>query len=287
MYWDISASSIRTKSDEQIRCWKNPRIKAIKNLIAVVGDKRIDQIVPDDMLEFHEWWFERLEIENLTANSANKDFSHIKTVLNFVNERKRFRLDLPISGYAFKEGDQSVRPPFSDEWIREKFIQSEALDGLNSEARAIFLGMINTGYRPSEGAALKAEHIVLDDPVPHIIIAPEMKREIKNRTSRRLIPLTGVSLEAFRAFPNGFPRYQSRRASLSALVNKYLRNNNLMESDDHVMYSLRHGFEDRMLRAGLDGRVRRDLMGHKLDRERYGEGGGLKFKHDLLQRIAL
>jgi integrase len=287
MYWDLSASSIRTKSDDQIRQWRNPRIKAIKNFIAVVGDKRIDQIVPDDMLEFHDWWFERLELEGLTANSANKDLSHIKTVLNFVNERKRFRLDLPLSGYSFKEGEQTERPPFSEEWIREKFIPEGALATLNPEARAIFLGMINTGYRPSEGASLKAEHIVLDGPVPHIIITPEARREIKNKSSRRMIPLTGVSLDAFRAFPRGFPRYQSSTASLSALVNKYLRNNNLMESADHVMYSLRHSFEDRMIRAGLDDRVRRDLFGHALDRERYGEGGGLKFKHDLLMRIAL
>jgi integrase len=69
-------------------------------------------------------------------------------------------------------------------------------------------------------------------------------------------------------------------------VNKFLRANGLMESKKHVMYSLRHSFEDRLLRAGVDERVRRDLMGHGLDRERYGQGGGLSFKAEMVQRIA-
>ncbi|MEP3848069.1 MAG: hypothetical protein ABJM43_22245 [Paracoccaceae bacterium] len=32
--------------------------------------------------------------------------------------------------------------------------------------------------------------------------------------------------------------------------------------------------------------VRRDLMGHSLNRERYGQDGGLAFKEEMLQRIA-
>ncbi|MEO9515208.1 MAG: integrase, partial [Paracoccaceae bacterium] len=107
-----------------------------------------------------------------------------------------------------------------------------------------------------------------------------------NKNSKRVIPLVGVSLEAMRAFPNGFPTYRESDATLSATVSKYLRANGLMESDKHVMYSLRHSFEDRLLRAGVDDRVRRDLMGHSLDRERYGQGGGLAFKAKMLQRIA-
>jgi hypothetical protein len=38
------------------------------------------------------------------------------------------------------------------DWIREKILAHDALAGLNAEARAIFLGMVNTGYRPGEGA---------------------------------------------------------------------------------------------------------------------------------------
>lgn len=44
------------------------------------------------------------------------------------------------------------------------------LSGLNTEARCIVLGMINTGYRPSEGAALLPAYVRLDQKVPHTLI---------------------------------------------------------------------------------------------------------------------
>ncbi len=96
---------------------------------------------------------------------------------------------------------------------------------------------------------------------------------MKTRNARRVIPLVGVSLDAFKACPKGFPKYRSSSASLSTTVNKFLRSNGLMETPDHSLYGLRHSFEDRLLAAGLDERIRRDLFGHALNRERYGKGG--------------
>ncbi|WP_366942749.1 hypothetical protein [uncultured Paracoccus sp.] len=48
------------------------------------------------------------------------------------------------------------RPPFSSGWIQDKLLAQGALDGLNEEARAILLAMVNTGGRPSEIANLTA-----------------------------------------------------------------------------------------------------------------------------------
>jgi hypothetical protein len=55
---------------------------------------------------------------------------------------------------------------------------------------------------------------------------------------RRVIALAGVSLEALRGFPDGFPRYRASPASLSAMVNTYLRENGLAETPAHTLYSL-------------------------------------------------
>ena len=185
----------------------------------------------------------------------------------------------------FKEGEANTRPPFSIKWLSEVLLAPGALDGLNAEARCIMLGMVNTGYRPSEGAMLTAAQIRLDAEVPHIKIEP-VGRTLKTSHSRRVIPLTGISLEAFRQFPNGFPRYADN-PTLSDTINKFLRENGLMESERHTLYSLRHSFEDRMLAAGVDERIRRDLMGHALKRERYGSGANLKHLQELLLKIAL
>ena len=69
--------------------------------------------------------------------------------------------------------------------------------------------------------------------------------------------------------PNAFPRFHDS-ANVSAAINKFLEENRLKETPRHKAYSLRHSFEDRMIDAKIDDRIRRDLFGHRLDRERYG-----------------
>lgn len=285
LYWGLARERTFGKSEDQLRRWKNPRLKAIGNFIRVIGDRPLDGITRDDMLDFRQWWLDRIESEGLTANSANKDLIHLGDVLKTVNTMKRLGLDLPLSELSFKEGEKRARPPFSVKWIRDKLLAPGALDGLNPEARGVLLGMVNTGYRPSEGAALTANTIRLDTDVPHISIEPE-GRQIKSHHARRVIPLTGVSLRAFQANPDGFPRYRNK-PGLSAVVNKFLRENGLMESPEHSMYSLRHAFEDRMLAAGVDDRIRRDLFGHRLTRERYGKGASLEHLAEVVGGFAL
>ncbi|PWL35271.1 DUF6538 domain-containing protein [Marivita sp. XM-24bin2] len=286
-YWALTPDRVRGKSADQKRRWENPRKKAVRNFIDVVGDRPVAALTRANFLDFRSWWLERIAEENLTPNSANKDLIHLADVLRSVDELKGLDLDLPLHKLTLKEGDKAERVPFSDSWVQEKLLADGALAGMNDEARAILVGMINTGYRPSEATGLTADRIRLDHEVPHLVIAADPTRQIKNRTSRREIPLTGISLEVFRAFPAGFPRYREKPASLSGTVNSYLRENGLMESDRHVMYSLRHSFEDRMLRGRIDERIRRELMGHALGRQKYGQGGGLSFKAGELARIAI
>lgn len=285
LFWTLAKDRTIGKSEDQIRRWKNPRIKAVNNLVSVIGDKPLATITGDDMLDFRQWWLEKLDAEGLTQNSANKDLTHIGDTLRTVVKMKRLGIVLPLTDLAFKGGEKRQRPPFSAEWIKTKLLASGALDGLNTEARCIVLGMVNTGYRPSEGAGLLPEHIRLDGDVPYISIEA-VGRQLKNQHSRRVIPLAGVSLDAFRACPKGFPTYRNKD-KVSDTVNKFLRENGLLESPGHSLYSLRHGFEDRLLAAGVDERIRRDLFGHALKRERYGQGATLAHLHAVVSSVAL
>ncbi|MDH3660158.1 MAG: tyrosine-type recombinase/integrase [Alphaproteobacteria bacterium] len=286
LYWGLTREKILGKDADQTRRWRNARIKAVKAFVSVAGDKPIAEITRDDMLDFRQYWLERIEGEGITPNSANKDLIYLGSVLKTVNKLKRLGLNLPLGELSFKEGQDRCRPPFSVAWIKEKILAPGALATLNGDARGLLLGMINTGYRPSEGAVLSRNTIRLDCDVPHISIEPE-GRQLKTQHARRKIPLVGVSLEAFRESPEGFPRYQNGSASLSATVNKYLRSRGLLETPEHSFYSLRHSFEDRMLEAGIDERVRRDLFGHTLNRERYGKGASLEHAARLLVAIAI
>jgi hypothetical protein len=52
LYWSLA----RGKSTDQVRRWRNSRIKEIGNLAAVIGDKALGEITRDDVLEFRDWW---------------------------------------------------------------------------------------------------------------------------------------------------------------------------------------------------------------------------------------
>lgn len=284
-YWNLTEDEVARKNANQIRIWRNGRKKAIRNFIEVVGDLPLDEISADDMLDFREWWWRRIQEEGLTANAANKDIATLSKILKTVNIRKRLGLQLPLGGLSIRESDKRTRPPFSEDWIRDKILAPGALAGLNTEARCLLLGMVNTGYRPAEACGLMAEHIHLDGDLPYIEIRA-VGRDLKTSYSERIIPLCGVSLVAFRECRDGFPRYRAGSGPAN-LINKYLRSNGLTETPGHTLYSLRHSFEDRLLDRDVDERIRRDLLGHRLNRERYGKGATLEHLHRIVQRVAL
>lgn len=287
-YWELAKDKVLQKSPDQLRRWRNPRIKAVNNFIKVVSDKPISEISRDDMLDFRKWWLMKVTVEKRNPSTANKDFTHLGSVLKTVNNMKKLGLDLPLGSLSLKEGKRKSRPQFSVEWIKMKLLAPGALDQLEPQARAIFLAMINTGARPSELANLMPEHIVLEHEYPHIIITTEERdeeRELKSGNAERIIPLTGVSLDALKAFPNGFPLYHDN-PSLSDVTNSYLTKHGLRETPKHVAYSLRHSFEERLRKAAIDERLRTELFGHAYFREKYGEPK-LDELTEALQLIAL
>lgn len=271
-FWELSQDKVLKKSPDQLRRWRNPRIKAVKNFIQVIDDKPINEITREDMLNFRKWWIIKVAVEGRNPSTANKDFIHLSKVLKTVNELKQLGLDLPVAGLSLKEGKRKSRPPFSDSWIKDKLLAPSALAELEPQARAIFLTMVNTGARPSELANLMPTHIFLDHEFPHIVVTADERdedRELKSDNAERNIPLVGVSLEAMRNFPQGFPLYHDN-PSLSDITNSYLTKHGLRETPKHVAYSLRHSFESRLRRSAIDERIRSELFGHSYFRERYG-----------------
>lgn len=284
-YWRIAADKTLGKSEDQARRWRNPRIKAVRNFIDLCGDLPLSGITTDDMQDFRDWWLQRVRSDGVTANSANKDIIHLGTILRAVNMSKRLGLTMPLTGWSIAEGEKGQRPAFSTEWIKDRLLAPGELAGLNTEARCLLLGMINTGYRPSEAEQMTTAQIRLDVDIPHIRIEP-VGRTLKSRYARRVVPLLGVSLAAFQECPDGFPRYRSG-SGVSNMVNKFLRNNGLLETPQHSLYGLRHSFQDRMINAGVDDRTRRELFGHSLTEERYGDGASLETRRNALLAVAL
>ncbi|EKF20185.1 DUF6538 domain-containing protein [Nitratireductor pacificus] len=293
---EIVADELVNKSAVQKAQWKKVKQRAVNNFIAIVGDKAMAEITRDDAQRIYRYWLERIAPKEgratHSASSGNRDIGNMRVLYDAYfqhmgdEERKN-----PFAGLNFSTRKKRSRPPFPSEWITGTIMKPGALATLNDEARGIALALIETGARPSEIANLQPSSIRLTHKIPHLAIEPRTDpddpREIKTASSERLVPLVGIALEVFRRHKAGFPRYRNRENELSAALNKFFRANKLFPTAQHKIYSFRHTFEDRMKEGGLDEELRRILMGHTIDRPRYGAGGSLEWRAKELRRIAL
>ena len=224
----------------------------------------------------------------MSGNSGNKDITNLsilyKSYWSYEGESKR---DNPFADLRFRNVVYKTIPPFSAHWIETRLLSARALSRLRPEARLVLCALMETGCRPSEIANLRSEHIILDTEVPHLRIRPTENRKLKSKSSSRDIPLMGVSLEAMKLAPRGFPKYRDKETLLSNTLMKFFKANNLLETPDHRVYSLRHAFEKRMLEAELDYGLRCILMGHHNTRPSYGDGGSLAYRRDQLAKMTL
>jgi hypothetical protein len=291
-FWTLSKDKQLKKSTGQIQKWKNPRIKAMKNFINIVGDKNLADLTRNDALNFKDWWVERLQDENMTPNSANKDFIHLRGVLLSINDN--LRLDLPIhkifERLTIKDVGRTSRLSFEPSFVQDTLLsRTGAMTAMNEKLWLFVCAMSDTGARINElvGLDAAAGDICLDDDIPYIHIRPNQSRQLKTPDSERVIPLVGASLYAFQQLPQGFVDYHGRPDSLSSAINKWFRDNDILPSSNHSLYSLRHCFQDRLISVEAPDRIQAELMGHKFHRPRYGAGASLEQKQKWLERIAL
>ncbi len=284
-YERLEKASLAGMSENQVRKWGNPKKRAVANLVGVVGDKRLDEVTRGDALKFREWWQDRVLTEGLDVDTANKDFGHINRMVRTID--RRYHLGLPplFADMRLNGAEENQRAAFAAQFVQDKIFAAGALAGLNSEARAVIYIVAETGLRLSEATTLTRSTIRLDAAVPHVQVRPDGRR-MKTPHSARDIPLVGVALVVAKAFPDGFPRYRDKAASLSALINKYFLTHNLRPTDEHSAYSLRHTFEDRLTAVEAPEKVVASLMGHKWIRPKYGAGPSLEQKQQWLKRIA-
>lgn len=290
-YFDLTKTRHLDKSDAQKHRWALSKQRAVRYFLTAVlptHSPPIDQINRTHALKFRAWWADRIGNEGLAAQTANKDFGHLAEIWGTWAELTATNLDNPFSKLALDGAKEAQRPSFSREWVQGRLLAPGAFDTLNPEAADVLLVMINTGLRPSEVTDAPLEDFCVHDNIPHIKVAPN-GRELKVAHTRREIPLLGVSLEAARRIVGrgGIQKYARKASGWSALVNKYLANNDLKETPQHTAYGLRHYVEDALLRAGVDDRIRADILGHKYHRPIYGDGGGLAGRRDALEKIAL
>jgi len=143
----------------------------------------------------------------------------------------------PFEGLSFKDPNIRRRPSLSADWINSVLFKPGALAGLNDEARGVLLAMTETGARPGELCNVREDYIHLSAEVSYTRIEPrdhpEDPRENKTRSSIRQVPLVGAALVVFRKHQKGFLRYRDNETTLSATLNKFIRDNELWPSEKH------------------------------------------------------
>lgn len=292
---EIRAAELAGKSEKQREQWKKVKKLAVTSFIAVVDDLAMTDITRDHARQFYQHWVKRLApTDGSKKRSASLGKRRMGDMRILYEEYFKHLGDIdrqnPFDGLTFSEKFKRSRPPFPIEWVRDKIFKLGTLAGMNAEARGIVLVLSETGARGGEICNLHEDVIKLGDTVPHILVEPRLDpedpREIKTVSSIRRIPLVGVALEVMKKFPNGFPSYKENENNFSSAAGKYFRENKLFPTKKHVIYSLRHTFEDRMKEARVDEELRSILMGHTVDRPKYGSGGSLKLYQEEMMKIA-
>ncbi|MDK1386403.1 site-specific integrase [Sinorhizobium sp. 8-89] len=288
LYEKHNAAGLTGMSKNQLRKHKVSRERAISYAIDVMGDLELPAITRPDVLKFRKWWTEKVISEGLKADTANRSFSDLMGMLTPIDNALHTNYHEVWEKARIKETNAtkgSSRPPFPLEWISDKILAPGAMDMLDEDARLIVYAMVETGARLGEICNLRPQDIRLEDEVPHIEVAERTDRRQKSEYSIRRVPLVGISLWAMRQRPQGFAKYQDKSDSASALINKVMRNNGLMPTDDHSIYSMRHSFQDRIENAGCSDRMQADLMGHEFGRPKYGDGPEMKRRQKFLEGI--
>jgi integrase len=284
-YESATKDEVKDMSPDQLRIWRNGRIRAVVQFVQVVGDKPVADLTHSDAIDYSEWWRARVVEDEVAAKTANKDMGQLSRMLKDMSIRRRLNLPDLFKGLHLRGETDKSRLPYEPAFIQTRFLGG-ALDGLNEDARFVLYVMIETGLRPSEIVNLRENTIILNAAIPHVRILADGRR-LKTEDSEREIPLVGVALKALTLRPRGFPKYRDNATTLSATVNKFMSENGLRPTRDHSVYSLRHSFRDRLVAVETPDSLIDSLMGHKTYKPKYGKGPSLELKLKFLERIAL
>jgi hypothetical protein len=284
-YEDLVKDQTKKFSPNQLRVWRNGRMRVVRELVEITGDKPVLALTDEDGLNYVDWWRERVMAGEAEPSTANKSMGMLSRMLKELSVRRRLKIPQIFRGLRLRSEGSNVRCPYDTAFIQDKLLADRALDGLNEDARLVLYVLADTGLRPSEVVNLQPSAIHLDAPIPYVEVLPD-GRVLKTEDSRREIPLVGAALAAMKLRPDGFPRYRDKSSSLSATLNKFLLENHLRPTKAHTVYSLRHSFKDRLIAAEAPDSLIDSLMGHRTGKPKYGKGPPLELKLKFLQSIA-
>ena len=211
-----------------------------------IGDQNIDLYSKTDAVSFRDWLIDK----GLQSSSIHRVFSSVRAIINFSINEFGYSFSNPFAGvYIAPDEEKEKRRSLKPHELRAASIACKEED---DELRYLFALLVNTGMRLAEATGLHTSDLFLDEQFPYLKVEANNARRLKTSNSKRIIPLTGISLwAAIRVKAQHqeycFPRYTTdgkcNSNSASAALGKWLKN---QCEPGATIHGIRHAFRDRL-----------------------------------------
>ena len=267
--------------------------RAVSNMIGLAGDLPIGSYTRSQVNSLRD----KLQSSGLATASIRRQLSTLSALVNYVSKELGLDPNPAFSGVIIHEvevdAESQKRPSVPLDVI--KAVQQRCYQ-MDDEARWAVALVSDTGLRLSEALGLVKDDVIIDDPVPHLVVRSHPWRRLKTSASARKVPLVGAALwaaqraSALSPSPFMFPRYCSPEGckgnSASGALNKWLKP---LMPEGCVIHSFRHSFRDRLRAVQCPKDITDRLGGWSIAGvgESYGEGYPIEVLAEWVAKITL
>lgn len=278
---DLLEIYLRAHTDRDNEKFVTYQRRAFATLTASIGDRQVSAFTRDDARRY--------------IDSALRQGKSTGTIRRRVNSLRA------MWGSYKRERDPHCSNPWEritiagegkDKQKRQTFTKQElvklldACQSKDDDLRWLIAMLADTGARLAEIVGLPLSDIHLDAPVPYVALQNHPWRRLKNKESKRDVPLVGAALwGAKRVLETSvegqrfaFPRYtnevEANATGASGATAAWIRSRGL----DHTCHDLRHTMVDRLRHVGCPRIVTFFIHGHAFTDEGDGYGTATTLK---------
>lgn len=288
---------------DDVRDWSHK--KKVGNKKAIDEERRFFDYFKDNGVPLHLENVRRrdvvIAVDKIVENG--KSTATVKKALDRVRKLMReylleheIEMANPFDKVAvpkLREDAESHKPFTNRELVAIKTAVEESDSSIIS---AMIAGLLfDTGCRIGEVGGIKRVDFVLDGEHPFMSLVDNKHRKLKNSNSKRLVPLTGLSLltakKLIEATPDDqefiFDRYNSsetfKNDAASAAVRKWINK----RASGKVAHSFRHTLTDRLRRASIPIHDISNILGWATGKmaDHYGDSEAVERFHNCLNKM--
>jgi len=228
----------------------------------------------------------------LVTSTVKRMFAIIRAIINLSIQEYGLSCKNAFARTYIPDLEDSIkRQPIPIEIIKK--VQEECVL-INDPNRWLIALLSDTGMRLSEALGLRVGDLQIESKVPYVNIEPSSARKLKTKSSKRQIPLVGLSFWAAQqivknvndefAFPHYTTKDYCHTNSASAALNKWFKSR---VPKYCVIHSFRHSMRDRLRSVNCPSEIIDQIGGwsNLSVGTRYGSGYTLKNLLEVMRKI--